>query len=44
MEYDYYFCITHPIGLTTMLLAIFRGFKHGFFLSGIKNLHHLSAK
>ena len=37
-EYDYYFCVTHSIGLTTMLIAIFRGFKHRFFLTSIKKL------
>ena len=43
-EYDYYFCVTHPIGFTTMLLAIFRCFKQRFFLLCIKNLQNSSAK
>ena len=40
-EYDYYFCVTHPIGFTTMLLAIFRCFKQRFFLPSIKKLSKL---
>ena len=37
-EYDYYFCVTQPVGFTTMLLAVFRAFKHWFFLLCIKKL------
>ena len=37
-EYDYYFCVTQPVGFTTMLLAVLRAFKHWFFLLCIKKL------